>query len=78
MYQIQTQLPEKRFTFRGENNNKAKGKVKLFLANGFEFLYAITALYFTRKVASKLRNSLIMYLFEVMGITVSHPFVENF
>ena len=39
-------VARKSFLFRGKNNNKTLGSVKLFLATGFEFVCAITALYF--------------------------------
>ena len=31
---------------RSKNTNKTQGNVNFFLANGFEFVYNITALYF--------------------------------
>ena len=37
----------KSFTFRSKNNNKTHGNVKLFLATGFELVYAIIAVYFS-------------------------------
>ena len=30
-----------------KNNNKTQGNVKLILATGFEFVYAVAALYFS-------------------------------
>ena len=42
---MQIQLPEK-VSHLEENNNKKWGNEKLLLPTGFEFLYAITALYF--------------------------------
>ena len=43
-------VTNKNFTFRTKNNNKTQVNVKLFLATvtGFEFVYAITALYFSK------------------------------
>ena len=43
---MQIQLPEK-VSHLEENNNKKWGNEKLLLPTGFEFLYAITALYFS-------------------------------
>ena len=34
-------VARKSFTFRSKNNNKIQGIVKLFPANGFEFVYAM-------------------------------------
>ena len=39
-------VARKSFTFRNKNNNKTQGDVKLFLVTEFEFVYAITALYY--------------------------------
>ena len=39
--------PSRQKKFQIYNNDKKQGNVKLFLATGFEFLYAVTALYFS-------------------------------
>ena len=38
------------FTFRSKNNNKTHGNVKLFMATRIELVYAITALYFSKRI----------------------------
>ena len=43
-------VTRKSLTFRCKNSNKTHGNVKLFLATGFEFEYAIIALYFSTKI----------------------------
>ena len=41
---------KKSFTSRSKNSTKTQGNVKLFLVSGFEFVYAISALYFKPKM----------------------------
>ena len=46
---------QKKFLMKKKNNNKTRRNKKLFLATGFEFVYAVTAFYFTN-AKLKLRN----------------------
>ena len=59
--QVQTQSPKK-FHIEMKNNNKTRANVKLFQETGFEFGYAVTALYFRHKTFSYLGNMAAVFM----------------